>query len=179
MIDSDRHEIASLLGAGGMGEVYRARDTKLGREVAIRFCRLERRSRSHRAIPARGAAAGLCRSSEHCRDLRAGRWPHAGARLELIAGDTLDDRLRHGAVTLAVAVAIARQIADALDAAHGRGIVHRDLKPANIIVTADDLVKVLDFGLAKAADAVPGDLTIRRRCSERRRMACFWEQRPI
>jgi Tol biopolymer transport system component len=156
------YEVLNLLGAGGMGEVYRARDTKLGREVAIkilpqawsadpdRVARFAREAHLLAAVnhPNIAAIYGLEESG-----------PTVALVLELVAGETMSDRLRAGAVPIPEAIAIARQIADALDAAHERGIVHRDLKPANIIVTAEGRVKVLDFGLAKAAETAPADLT--------------------
>jgi serine/threonine-protein kinase len=147
------YEIRSLLGAGGMGEVYRARDTKLRRDVAIkilpdlftddpqRLVRFEREAQMLAALNHQHIAAiyGL----EDANGVRA-------LVLELIEGETLAQRLRQGSLALPEALAIARQIADALEAAHERGIVHRDLKPSNIKITPDGTVKVLDFGLAKA-----------------------------
>ncbi len=147
------YEILAPLGAGGMGEVYRARDTKLGREVAIkilphhfttdpeRLVRFEREARVLASLnhPHVGAIYGL----EDAGDIRA-------LVLELVDGETLADRLSRGPLPLADARTIATQIAEALDAAHERGIVHRDLKPANIKITPTGVVKVLDFGLAKA-----------------------------
>ena len=85
--------------------------------------------------------------------------------MELVPGETLDERIRHGPIPLAEALPIAKQIADALEEAHEAGIVHRDLKPANIKITADDKVKVLDFGLAKTAASEPS--TSRCRCRRR------------
>jgi len=140
-----------------MGEVYRARDTKLGREVAIkvlphlftsdpeRLVRFEREARMLAALnhPHIGAIYGL----EDADGVRA-------LVLELVEGDTLADRIQRGRLPVDEALTIARQIADALDTAHEKGIIHRDLKPANIKVTPDGVVKVLDFGLAKA---VAGD----------------------
>ncbi len=144
------------LGAGGMGEVYRARDTRLGRDVALkvlpadfaldaeRRARFEREARVLAALnhPHIGAIYGF----EESEDVRA-------IVLELVEGDTLARRIQRGALPINEALTIARQIADALDAAHERGIVHRDLKPANIKITPDGVVKVLDFGLAKAVVA--------------------------
>jgi serine/threonine protein kinase/Tol biopolymer transport system component len=146
------YEIDELIGSGGMGEVYRARDSRLGRQVAIKvlpeaFTRdPERRARFDREAhvlatlnhPHIGAIYGV-------EDVGARR----GLILELVDGATLADRLRRGALPLPNALTIASQIADALAAAHERGIVHRDLKPANIKLTSEGMVKVLDFGLAK------------------------------
>jgi eukaryotic-like serine/threonine-protein kinase len=147
------YQIGSLLGVGGMGEVYRARDTKLGRDVAIKIlpeafiADADRRARFERE-------ARLLASLNH---------PHIGTIygfeeregvhalvLELIEGETLAERLgRSGPMPLDETLKIARQIAEALEAAHDKSIVHRDLKPANVAITRDGLVKVLDFGLAK------------------------------
>ena len=122
-----------------------------------RSCRdvFTHRSRAARPLRARSAAAGLAESPAHRRHLR--RRGHATARprsiLELVEGDTLADRLATGADRRSSeALHIARQIADALEAAHEKGIIHRDLKPANIKITPDGVVKVLDFGLAKAGE---------------------------
>jgi serine/threonine protein kinase/Tol biopolymer transport system component len=148
------YRIERLLAVGGMGEVYRARDTTLGRDVAIkilprdftssaeRLARFEREARMLAALnhPNIGAIYGL----EAANDVKA-------LVLELVEGETLAERIHRGRVPVTEALTIARQIADALDAAHEKGIVHRDLKPANIKVTPDGVVKVLDFGLAKAA----------------------------
>jgi len=158
------YQVHALLGAGGMGEVYRARDTKLGRDVAIkilprlftsdpdRLARFEREARVLATLnhPNIGAIYGL----EESDGLRA-------LVLELVEGNTLAERIQRGPIRLSEALTIARQIADALDAAHEKGIVHRDLKPANIKIAPDGIVKVLDFGLAKAVagDASAPDLT--------------------
>jgi serine/threonine protein kinase len=157
-------EITGRLGSGGMGEVYRARDTSLGRDVAIkvlpevfardpdRLARLEREAHLLAALNHQNIATiygihdGPADSGGHSRALV----------LELIEGPTLADRLVHGAVPLDETRQLARQIADALDAAHERGIVHRDLKPANIKVRPDGTAKVLDFGIAKANAAAQG-----------------------
>jgi eukaryotic-like serine/threonine-protein kinase len=147
------YEIVAPLGAGGMGEVYRARDTKLGREVALKL------------LPPLFTADAdrLARFEREARLLASLNHPHIGAIygfedagtapalvLELVEGDTLDNRVRRGPLPLSEALAVAQQIADALDAAHRAGIIHRDLKPSNIKITPDGVVKVLDFGLAKA-----------------------------
>jgi len=147
------YHIESLLGAGGMGEVYRARDTKLGRDVAIkvlpdvfasdprRLARFEREARVLATLnhPHIGGIYGL----EDAAGVQA-------LVLELVEGPTLADRLSAGPLPVQKAVTIARQIAEALEAAHEKGIIHRDLKPANIKITSGGVVKVLDFGLAKA-----------------------------
>jgi serine/threonine-protein kinase len=147
------YEIVAPIGAGGMGEVYRARDTKLDRAVAIkilpesfagdpdRLARFEREAKTLAALnhPNIGGIHGL----EEANGVSA-------LVLELVEGPTLADRIAQGAIPLDESLAIARQIADALEAAHEQGIIHRDLKPANIKLRPDGPVKVLDFGLAKA-----------------------------
>ena len=156
------YELGGVLGVGGMGEVYRARDTRLGRDVAIkllprefstdqdRLARFEREARILAALshPNVGTIYGI---EDH---LNASETPVRALILELVEGETLAERIDRGALTLAEATAIGRQIAEALDAAHEQGIVHRDLKPANIKVTPNRVVKVLDFGLAKLSEAV-------------------------
>lgn len=153
------YEIKSLLGAGGMGEVYRARDTRLGRDVAIKLLppdfstdpdRLSRFEQEARVLgslthPHIAAIYGVEESAPG---------PDSSVRglvLELVEGETLAERLTRGPIPPPQAAALARQIADALEAAHERGIVHRDLKPANIKITPTGVVKVLDFGIAKVA----------------------------
>jgi serine/threonine protein kinase len=142
------YEIHSALGAGGMGEVYRARDTKLGRDVALKvvaenFARdPERSARFHRE-------AQLLAALNHPHIATIHGLEEAGGTrffvMELVDGETLADRLsqERAGLPLHEALRIARQVADALQAAHDRGIVHRDLKPANIALTADGQVKVL------------------------------------
>jgi serine/threonine-protein kinase len=147
------HEIISLLGKGGMGEVYRARDLRLKREVAIKILPEEFSRDADRAIRFQREAEVLA-SLNHPNvaaiyDLQDAN----GLRylvLELVEGDTLADRLQHGAISLEESLKIGIQISEALEAAHETGIIHRDLKPANIKVTTEGKVKVLDFGLAKA-----------------------------
>jgi eukaryotic-like serine/threonine-protein kinase len=149
------YEILSAIGAGGMGEVYRAHDPKLGRDVAIKvlpeaFARdAERMARFQRE-------ARVLASLSHPNIATIyGLEDSGGTRalvMELVEGPTLADRIKAGPIPVDEAVHIARQIADALEYAHERGIMHRDLKPANVKVTNDDAVKVLDFGLAKALD---------------------------
>ena len=149
------YEILSALGAGGMGEVYRARDTTLNRDVALKVLPPEFTLNTDR----------VARFEREARLLASLNHPHIGSIygvelsgttpalvLELVEGDSLDARVRRGPLALPEALAIAQQIADALDAAHTAGIVHRDLKPSNIKISRDGSVKVLDFGLAKAFD---------------------------
>jgi Tol biopolymer transport system component len=148
------YRIDAWLGEGGMGEVYRARDTTLGRDVAIKI------------LPALFAVdeSRLARFEREARVLAALNHPRIAAIhgvenadgvhalvLELVEGPTLADRLRYGPLAIEEVLSIAKQIAEALEAAHEKGIVHRDLKPANIKVTREAGVKLLDFGLAKAA----------------------------
>ncbi len=147
------YEIVAPLGAGGMGEVWRARDTRLGREVALKFlpagladdperhARFEREARLLAALNHPNVA--MLYGLEHLDG------QHALA-MELVEGEGLDERLRRGPIPVEEAISIAGQIAEALEAAHEKGIVHRDLKPANVKVRSDGTVKVLDFGLAKA-----------------------------
>ena len=155
------YTILSKLGEGGMGEVYRARDTRLGRSVAIkvlpeafatdadRVPRFEREAKVLASLnhPHIAALYGM----EH----GAGQVPIHFLIMELVEGETLLERLARGAIPVGEALPIAIQIADALESAHEQGVVHRDLKPANIKITPDDKVKVLDFGLAKAMDSSP------------------------
>jgi Tol biopolymer transport system component len=146
------YEIVALIGSGGMGEVYRARDAKLNRDVALKI------------LPAAftNDAQRMARFSREARVLASLNHPHIASIygledssnlralvLELVEGPTLADRIAGGAFPVEEALAIARQIAEAVEYAHEKGVTHRDLKPANIKVTPDDNVKVLDFGLAK------------------------------
>src|SRR5688572_26390901 len=143
------YEILAELGKGGMGEVYRGRDTKLNREVAIKV------------LPELFAADAerLSRFTREAQTLAALNHPNIAAIygiedralvMELVEGEDLSEHIARGALEIPEALAIAKQVADALEAAHDLGIVHRDLKPANIKVRRDGTVKVLDFGLAKA-----------------------------
>src|SRR5271169_6537417 len=149
------YEIVSPLGAGGMGEVYRARDAKLARDVALkvlpeafardtdRMARFQREAKVLASLnhPNIASIYGLEDSST----------THALV-MELVEGPTLADRIKSGPIPISEAMPIAKQMCDALEYAHEHGIVHRDLKPANVKVTNDDAVKVLDFGLAKAIE---------------------------
>ena len=154
------YEVVSAIGAGGMGEVYRARDTRLSRDVAIKVL-----PELFAADPDR-----LARFEREAQVLASLNHPHIAQVygvhdqppalvMELVHGQDLAQRIAGGAIPVRDALELARQIADALDAAHAQGIVHRDLKPANIKIRDDGAVKVLDFGLAKAVEAVPGGPT--------------------
>src|SRR2546426_3272680 len=141
-----------------MGAVYRARDTKLKREVAIKILPDEF-SRDPDRVTRFQREAEVLASLDHPNIAAIHNVEEAnGSRyliLELVEGETLADRLKHGPIPLDEALAIARQIAEALEAAHDKGIIHRDLKPANVKITPDGKAKVLDFGLAKALDPSP------------------------
>jgi serine/threonine protein kinase len=186
------YQITAALGAGGMGEVYRATDMTLGRDVAIKVLPADVASDPER----------LARFRREARVLASLNHPNIGAihgfeevdgtaflTLELVEGEDLAERLRRGPVPTREAVEIAKQVAEALEAAHERGVIHRDLKPANIKVTPAGVVKVLDFGLAKAwagevrrcrprlrATRPPrASSSVRRRtCRPSRRAAAWW-----
>ena len=147
------YEIVSVLGKGGMGEVWRALDQKLGREVAIKTLP-EKFAQDEERLARFEREAKLLASLNHPNIATIhGLEEHDGTRflvLELVEGDTLAERLRRGAIPVEESLKLALQIAEALEAAHEKGVIHRDLKPANIKVTPDGKVKVLDFGLAKA-----------------------------
>ena len=153
------YEILSALGAGGMGEVYRARDNKLGREVAIKvlpeeftqhpqkLARFEREARLLAALNHPGIATLYGVEEAKGKPFLV---------MELVEGETLAERIARGPLPVDEALTLSQQIAEALEAAHEKGVIHRDLKPANIKVDPEGHVKVLDFGLAKAfADEVP------------------------
>ena len=155
------YEVVALIGVGGMGEVYRAIDTNLKRAVAIKV------------LPTSVAADAerLARFQREAELLASLNHPHIAAIygledadgvkalvLELVEGPTLADRIAQGPIPLDEAIPIARQIAEAVEAAHEQGIIHRDLKPANIKLRSDGTVKVLDFGLAKALDPAPASI---------------------
>jgi eukaryotic-like serine/threonine-protein kinase len=153
------YEIIAAIGAGGMGEVYRARDTRLGREVALKvlpeaFARdAERLARFRRE-------AQVLASLNHPNIAAIYGFEDSGSThalvMELVEGPTLAEKIKTGVIPFDEALPMAKQICEALEYAHERGVVHRDLKPANIKITSNDAVKVLDFGLAKALE---GDLT--------------------
>src|SRR5262245_51675124 len=152
------YEIQSAIGAGGMGEVYRATDTNLGRDVAIkvlpeafaqdpeRVARFEREAKTLASLNHPNIA--IIHGVEKSQGTYA-------LVMELVEGEDLSQRIARGAIPIEEALPIARQIAEALEAAHEQGIIHRDLKPANIKVKDDGTVKVLDFGLAKLAETGP------------------------
>jgi eukaryotic-like serine/threonine-protein kinase len=156
-----QYRIVSIIGAGGMGEVYKARDTRLGRDVALKILpsyvlhdpehqkRFDREARFLAALnhPQIATIYGIVEADGE-----------SALAMELVDGPTLAERIADGPIPVEEALPIAQQIARALEAAHARGIVHRDLKPANVKVRPDGMVKVLDFGLAKAiAQMVPAD----------------------
>jgi hypothetical protein len=136
------YEIVASIGAGGMGEVYRAHDPRVGRDVAVKVSAEQFSERFEREIRAVASLnhSNICTLYDVGPDYLV---------MELVEGPTLADRIKQGAIPLEESLEIARQIADALEAAHEKGIVHRDLKPANIKIKPDGAVKVLDFGLAK------------------------------
>jgi eukaryotic-like serine/threonine-protein kinase len=151
------YEVIALLGTGGMGEVYRARDTNLGRDVALKVLPTAFARDPERVARFRREAQVLAALNHpHIASIYGLEESPGGLSLvlELVDGPTLADRLVHGPLPLDEAWPIARQVSEALEAAHDHGIVHRDLKPANIKVRADGMVKVLDFGLAKAFDPI-------------------------
>src|SRR5262245_15534774 len=149
-------EVTSLIGVGGMGEVYRASDLKLKRDVAIKVLPLEFAQDPQRLARTQREAEVLA-SLNHSNIAQIhGIENHNGSLcliLEFVDGETLHERLKRGPIPIDEALQIADQIVEAFGAAHSRGIVHRDLKPANVKITTAGRVKVLDFGLAKTLDA--------------------------
>ena len=166
------YEILAPIGAGGMGEVYRARDTRLDRDVAIkilpeafaadqeRLARFEREAKTLASLnhPNIAQIYGLESLHDPTGNIQPGRIS-AALVMELIEGEDLSARIARGSMPVVEALPLALQIADALEAAHERGIIHRDLKPANVKVRDDGTVKVLDFGLAKAMETVGRDVS--------------------
>ena len=160
---SGSYDVRAVLGAGGMGHVYLAHDTKLNRDVALKMLPDAFASDANRLTRFRREAQVLA-SLNHPNIAQIYGIEEAdgayGLVLELVEGPTLADRIAEGPIALDEALIIARQLADALQAAHDRGIVHRDLKPANIKLRADGTVKVLDFGLAKALPPEVADVAV-------------------
>ena len=154
------YEITAHLGSGGMGDVYAATDSKLGRSVALKLLPQEFAADPERLARFRREAQVLA-SLSHPGIAAIHGFEDAGGRpflvMELVSGETLQARLKRGPIPVDEALAIAKQIAEALEAAHDKGIVHRDLKPGNVMLTADGKVKVLDFGLAKSYEANPSN----------------------
>src|SRR5262245_1136755 len=147
------YEITTHLGSGGMGDVYQATDTKLGRSVAIKFLP-EAFSHDTERVARFQREARVLASLNHSNIAAIHGVEEINDRhflvMELVAGEPLADRIRRGAIPIEEALPIAKQIAEALEEAHEKGVIHRDLKPANIKVTPDGKVKVLDVGLANA-----------------------------
>jgi serine/threonine protein kinase len=155
-------EITALLGRGGMGEVWKARDTRLGRDVAIKVLPEEFARNADRLARFQREAKVLASLNHPNIAAIYGLEEASGIRfliLELVEGETLANRLTRGPIPVAESIQFALQIAAALEAAHERGVIHRDLKPANIKVTEQGIVKVLDFGLAKAFAGDAGDVS--------------------
>src|SRR5262245_42936797 len=152
------YEITSHLGSGGMGDVYQATDTKLGRSVAIKFLP-EAFSHDTERVARFQREARVLASLNHSNIAAIHGLEEINSRhflvMELVAGETLADPIKRGAIPIGEALPIAKQIAEALEDAHEKGIIHRDLKPANVKLTPDGKVKVLDFGLAKAIENSP------------------------
>ncbi|MGH9255970.1 MAG: serine/threonine-protein kinase [Vicinamibacterales bacterium] len=146
-------ELVEPIGRGGMGEVYRARDTKLDRDVAIKVLPEAFAHDAERLARFLREAKTLASLNHPNIAIIHGLEESGGIKalvMELVEGDDLSQRIARGAIPIEEALPIARQIAEALEAAHEQGIIHRDLKPANIKLRPDGVVKVLDFGLAKA-----------------------------
>ncbi|MBP1623179.1 MAG: serine/threonine protein kinase, partial [Acidobacteria bacterium] len=159
----NHYEITSQLGKGGMGEVYQAKDLKLGRDVAIKVLPEEFAKDADRVARFQREAK-LLASLNHPNIAAIYGLEESGRTnflvLELVEGETLADRIKAGPIPVEQSLKLALQIAEALEAAHEKGVIHRDLKPANIKVTPDGKVKVLDFGLAKAYAGEQAELNL-------------------
>src|SRR5213594_2124547 len=156
-------EVTALIGRGGMGEVYRARDTKLKRDVAIKILP-EEFSRDADRVSRFQREAEVLASLNHPNiaaiyDLEEANGSHFLV-LELVEGQTLAERIKRGPIPVDESLVIAKQICEALEAAHEKGIIHRDLKPANVKITPDGKVKVLDFGLSKVFENEPANAAL-------------------
>jgi eukaryotic-like serine/threonine-protein kinase len=164
----EHYEILELLGRGGMAEVYRARDSRLNRDVALKVLPLGFAQDAERAVRFRREARVLAALNHPGIGAIYGVAEQGDVRalvLEYVAGVTLADRIAGGPLSVTEALAIARQVADAIKSAHAQGILHRDLKPANIMLQPRDgdiVAKVLDFGLAKALTPAPDDTTMQQ-----------------
>jgi Tol biopolymer transport system component len=157
------YEIVAAVGAGGMGEVYRARDTRLKRDVALKILPESFASDADRLARFQREAEVLASLNHPNIAAIHGLEESDGVRalvMELVDGETLADRIARGPIPIDEALPIAKQIAEALEAAHEQGIIHRDLKPANIKVTPNGVVKVLDFGLAKLSESAGGQPSV-------------------
>ncbi|PYS08429.1 MAG: hypothetical protein DMG17_28965 [Acidobacteria bacterium] len=154
------YEITAHLGTGGMGEVYQATDTKLGRSVAVKFLP-EAFSHDSERVARFAREARVLASLNHPNIAAIHGLEESGGRkflvMELVAGETLAERIARGAIPLDESLAVAKEIAEALEVAHDKGVVHRDLKPANVKITPEGRVKVLDFGLAKMWESSSDD----------------------
>src|SRR5262247_3363943 len=152
------YEITAHLGKGGMGDVYQATDTKLGRSVAIKFLPAAVASDVARLSRFRREAQVLA-SLNHPNIAQIYGLEESGETrcivMELVEGETLQERLKRARIPVEEALTIAKQIAEALEAAHEKGVIHRDLKPGNVMLTGDGKVKVLDFGLARSYEPNP------------------------
>src|SRR5499425_1193296 len=156
-------EITALLGKGGMGEVYRARDTKLKRDVAIKILPNDFARDADRVNRFQREAEVLASLSHPNIAAIYDVQEVEGSRflvLELVEGETLAERIARGPIPIDESLQIGKSICEALEAAHEKGIIHRDLKPANVKLTADGKVKVLDFGLAKAFETEAAAVTL-------------------
>src|SRR5881296_2248055 len=157
------YEITSHLGSGGMGDVYQATDSKLGRSVAIKLLS-EAFSHDNDRVARFEREARVLASLNHSNIAAIHGLEESGERkflvMELVEGETLAERIKRGPIPVDESLNIAQQICEALEAAHEKGIIHRDLKPANVKITQDGRVKVLDFGLAKAMSGTATAMTL-------------------
>src|SRR5262245_18567577 len=157
------YEITSHLGSGGMGDVYQATDTKLGRSVAIKFLP-EAFSHDNERVARFDREARALASLNHPNIAGIYGLEESGERkflvMELVDGETLAELIKRGPIPIDESIYIAKQMCEALEAAHDRGIIHRDLKPANVKINTDGKVKVLVFGLAKAFENEPGSAAL-------------------
>ena len=173
--------IGKMIGAGGMGQVYRARDTELNRDVAVKVLSPEFADDADR-LARFAREARVLASLNHPNIAQIHGLQSSGAVtaivMELVAGETLADRIARGPIAVNEALPIARQIAAALEAAHEQGVIHRDLKPANIQVRTDGTVKVLDFGLAKTVHPTSDEAEDRGMPRRSHRYRAWFSGRP-